>query len=41
MALSFAALAVIIDISIESPNIVSKSFPEYWENLKSIGFKIN
>jgi len=41
MALSFAALAVIIDISIESPNVVSKSFPNFWENLKNLGFKIN
>ena len=41
MALSFAPLAVIIDISIESPNVVSKSFPDYWEVLKTLGFKIN
>ena len=41
MALSFATLAVIIDISIESPNVVSKSFPDYWEDLKTLGFKIN
>ena len=41
MALSFATLAVIIDISIEFPNVVSKSFPNYWENLKTLGFKIN
>ena len=41
MALSFAALAVIIDISIESPNVVSKSFPNFWKNIKTLGFKIN
>ena len=41
MALSFAPLAVIIDVSIESPNVVSKSFPDYWEDLKTLGFKIN
>ena len=41
MALSFATLAVIIDISIESPNVVSKSFPSFWQNLKALGFKIN
>ncbi len=41
MALSFATLAVIIDISIDSPNVVSKSFPNYWENLIALGFKIN
>ena len=41
MALSFAPLAVIIDISIQSPNVVSKSFPDYWEDLKTLGFKIN
>ena len=41
MALSFATLAVIIDISIESPNVVSKSFPSFWQKLKELGFKIN
>ena len=41
MALSFAPLAVIINVSIESPNVVSKSFPDYWEDLKTLGFKIN
>ena len=41
MALSFAPLAVMIGISIESPNVVSKSFPDYWEVLKTLGFKIN
>ena len=41
MALSFATLAVITDVSIESPNVVSKSFPNFWENLKNLGFKIN
>ena len=41
MALSFATLAVIIDISIESPNVVSKSFPSFWKNLKTLGFEIN
>ena len=41
MALSFATLAVIADISIESPNVVSKSFPNFWKNLKTLGFKIN
>jgi len=41
MALSFATLAVITDISIESPNVVSKSFPNFWKNIKTLGFKIN
>ncbi len=41
MALSFATLAVIIDISIDSPNVVTKSFPNYWKNLITLGFKIN
>ena len=41
MALSFAALAVVVDISIEDPNVVSKSFPDFWKNLKTLGFKIN
>ena len=41
MALSFATLATIIGISIDTPNVVSKSFPNYWENFIALGFKIN
>ena len=41
MAMSFACLACSLgEISIESPEVVSKSYPRFWEDLKSVGFEI-
>lgn len=38
MALSFACLAVKIPISIEHPEVVAKSYPDFWTHLTQIGF---
>ena len=40
MAMAFAPLALLIPIIIEDAEVVSKSFPSFWEDLKSIGFQI-
>ena len=40
MAMAFAPLALKVPVIIEDAEVVSKSFPDFWENLKSIGFKI-
>jgi 3-phosphoshikimate 1-carboxyvinyltransferase len=40
MALSFACLAVKIPISIENPQVVVKSYPEFWTHLAKIGFQL-
>ena len=41
MAMSFAPLALICNtIEIQNPNVVEKSFPHFWEELKNIGFII-
>lgn len=41
MALAFSALAMLRDdIQIQHPEVVSKSYPDFWEDLKSIGFEI-
>jgi 3-phosphoshikimate 1-carboxyvinyltransferase len=38
MAMSFATLSVLLDeVIIEDANVVSKSYPLFWEHLKSIG----
>jgi len=39
MALAFACLAVKIPISIENPQVVVKSYPEFWSHLAQIGFR--
>ena len=41
MAMAFAPLALKIPIIIEDAMVVSKSYPTFWDDLKSIGFKIS
>ncbi|MFD0963514.1 3-phosphoshikimate 1-carboxyvinyltransferase [Pseudofulvibacter geojedonensis] len=41
MAMAFAPLALKVGIVIEECEVVSKSYPGFWQDLKSIGFKIN
>ncbi len=40
MAMAFAPLALKTPIQIENAEVVSKSFPDFWNDLKSIGFQI-
>ena len=41
MAMTFAPLAMKFgSIRIENPDVVSKSYPQYWEHLASLGFEI-
>jgi len=37
MAMAFAALGVISNVEIEDTEVVSKSFPDFWNQLKNIG----
>ena len=39
MAMGFAPLATRMDISIESPKVVDKSYPGFWEDMKGLGFQ--
>ena len=38
MAMAFAPLALRVPIFIENAEVVSKSYPDFWEDLKSLGF---
>lgn len=40
MAMAFAPLACLFDITIEDPKVVSKSYPNFWNDMDSIGFKL-
>lgn len=40
MAMAFAPLSMLGKITIEEPMVVSKSYPRFYEDLESIGFKI-
>ena len=41
MAMAFAPLALKVPIIIENAEVVSKSYPDFWEDLKSLGFEIS
>ncbi|MFC4738858.1 3-phosphoshikimate 1-carboxyvinyltransferase [Flavobacterium ponti] len=41
MAMAFAPLALKTSIIINEAEVVSKSFPSFWEDLKNIGFQIS
>jgi len=41
MALAFAPAAMVYpEIIINDPDVITKSYPAYWEDLKQVGFKI-
>jgi 3-phosphoshikimate 1-carboxyvinyltransferase len=39
MAMAFAPLAAIMNIEIENPAVVKKSYPKFWEDLRLMGIK--
>jgi 3-phosphoshikimate 1-carboxyvinyltransferase len=39
MAMAFAPLAALATVTIENPDVVKKSYPKFWEDIKSIGFR--
>ena len=41
MAMSFAPLALKIPLSVKKAEVVSKSYPSFWEDLNSLNFKID
>jgi 3-phosphoshikimate 1-carboxyvinyltransferase len=42
MAMCLAPLSMLFDsVQIENPEVVSKSYPDFWSDLKSVGFKID
>ena len=36
MAMAFAPLAMLMDVTIEEPNVVVKSYPSFWEDIKKV-----
>lgn len=41
MAMSFAPLCMLLgEIEIDSPSVVAKSYPNFWRDLKSVGFEL-
>jgi 3-phosphoshikimate 1-carboxyvinyltransferase len=40
MAMAFAPLAALTSITIENPDVVKKSYPYFWDDVKSLGFTV-
>lgn len=40
MAMAFAPLSILGDLQISEPDVVKKSYPGFWNDLKSVGFEI-
>lgn len=41
MAMAFAPLSLLYPITIENPEVVIKSYPNFWEDLKRVGFSLS
>ena len=41
MAMAFAPLALKIPLQIEASDVVSKSYPDFWKDMKKLNFKLN
>jgi 3-phosphoshikimate 1-carboxyvinyltransferase len=41
MAMAFAPLALKVPIIVENAGVVTKSYPNFWEDLKNVGFQIS
>lgn len=40
MAMAFAPLATLMDVEIENPDVVRKSYPRFWDDMKRVGFEV-
>ena len=41
MAMSFAPLSMLLgELTIDSPSVVAKSYPKFWDDLRSVGFDL-
>lgn len=38
MAMAFAPLAAVMDVDIQDPSVVRKSYPKFWDDLRLLGF---
>ena len=41
MAMAFAPLGLRVPININNPKVVSKSYPDFWDDLQKLGFNQN
>ena len=40
MAMGFAPLATRFGVTLDDRDVVNKSYPRYWDDVKSVGFKV-
>lgn len=40
MAMGLAPLATLMDVTIDAPDVVNKSYPTFWDDMRTVGFAI-
>lgn len=40
MAMGLAPLATMMEVTVKSPDVVNKSYPGYWEDMRAVGFSV-
>jgi 3-phosphoshikimate 1-carboxyvinyltransferase len=40
MAMAFAPLSLLGSVGVQDPNVISKSYPNYWKDLIKLGFQM-
>jgi 3-phosphoshikimate 1-carboxyvinyltransferase len=41
MAMGLAPLATLMDVEIKDPEVINKSYPRFWEDMKAVGFEVS
>jgi 3-phosphoshikimate 1-carboxyvinyltransferase len=41
MAMAFAPLALLVPFKVEDAMVVTKSFPDFWEDMQTIGIGVS
>lgn len=41
MAMAFAPLAALMEVEIEDPDVVAKSYPDFWNDVEAAGFRLD
>jgi 3-phosphoshikimate 1-carboxyvinyltransferase len=39
MAMAFAPLATVCDVTLENPGVVKKSYPGFWKDIEAVGIR--
>jgi 3-phosphoshikimate 1-carboxyvinyltransferase len=41
MAMAFAPLSTLMNVDVERPEVVRKSYPNFWNDIRNVGFTVH